>query len=226
MLASVFSLFCILVMLGVVLFLRRYATRRLAKRTALALGGWAALTWTAAASGQLAVFTLPPRLLLIFVPGLALTAWLARAALRAGVERAPAAALIIALQLFRLAVELLIHQAVVEGVAPPQMTWPWPGGSGLNPDILAALSAPVVAFAVHRGVVGRRGVVAWNALGLLTLATVVTVGILSMPTPFQQLTPDNTWIAHAPWVWLPSVLVTTAVLLHLLSLGQARRAPV
>lgn len=222
MLPSVFVLFSALVMVGVIGLLARYGGRRLAGVSAAGIVVWAAITWWLADVGVLAVFTLPPRLLLVFIPGLVLTAVLAAAATRAGLHEAPAA-LIIGLQVFRLPVELLIHQAVAEGIAPPQMTWPWPGGGGLNPDILTALSAPLVAVAVHRGALGRRGVIAWNVFGLLMLTTVVTVGILSMPTPFQQLTPDNTWIAHAPWVWLPTILVTTAILLHLISMTSQRR---
>ena len=221
-LSIVFALFSLAVAAGVVGLLARFGSRRLAAMSAVGLALWAAGTWLLADTGALAVFTLPPRLFLVFVPGLMLTAWLARVAAKSGVTSAPAA-LLIGLQLFRLPVELLIHQAVSEGIAPPQMTWPWPGGSGMNPDVLTALTAPFVALAVHRGFLGRSGVIAWNLFGLLMLATVVIVGLVSMPTPFQLLKPDNTWIAHAPWVWLPTLLVTTAILLHLLSIKAVNR---
>jgi hypothetical protein len=176
---------------------------------------WCAFTWALAASGTLSIFELPPRLFLVFFPALLFTLFLARSRVGDGLLRASWTWLI-GLQAFRVAVELAIHHAVDVGVAPPQMTW-----SGWNLDILTGVTALPVALLATRGVVGRRGVVAWNVAGLLLLGTVVVVGILSMPTPFQQMSPDNTWIAYEPYVWLPAVLVMTAVFLHALSLRKA-----
>jgi hypothetical protein len=51
-------------------------------------------------------------------------------------------------------------------------------------------------------------------MGLALLLWVVGVAALSFPTRFQLLRPDNTWVAYFPYVWLPSILVTTALLGH------------
>jgi hypothetical protein len=58
----------------------------------------------------------------------------------------------------------------------------------------------------------------WNALGLLLLANIVTVAVLSAPSPLRVFrnAPANSWVAHAPWVWLPAVLVQAALFGHLL----------
>lgn len=222
MLEAGFLLLSLAVLGGVVWTCFTFGTRRLAIRAALGSALWAALTLGLATTGVLADFSLPPRLPLLFVPGLMLTFWFARVAGRSGVLGAPQVVLV-GLQTFRFLVELLIHRAVLEGVAPPQMTWPWLGSAGLNPDILTALTAPLVVVGIKRGWVGRRGLLAWNALGLTCLTTVVSVAVLSMPTPFQQLTPDNVWVGYAPYIWLPSLMVTAALWLHLLSLAKLLR---
>lgn len=58
---------------------------------------------------------------------------------------------------------------------------------------------------------------------------VVIVAILSIPSPFQQLKPDNIWVAYFPFVWLPTAAVVAALLGHLVlfrKLNQARKSMV
>lgn len=64
----------------------------------------------------------------------------------------------------------------------------------------------------------RRVVMAWNLLGLGLLLNIVTISLLSAPTPFRvfQNEPSSAWITQVPWVWLPTVLVLAALLGHLL----------
>lgn len=59
---------------------------------------------------------------------------------------------------------------------------------------------------------------AWNTLGLVLLANIVTVALLSAPTPLRVFMnePANVWITHAPWVWLPAVMVFAALAGHVL----------
>jgi len=92
-------------------------------------------------------------------------------------------------QSFRILVELLTHRAYKGGTALLLA----PFASRLPPAVLAA----------------------WNTMGLVLLAWVVGVAVLSLPTPLQRLWPDNVWVAHAPYVWLPTVLVPAALLGHI-----------
>jgi hypothetical protein len=116
---------------------------------------------------------------------------------------------LVGFQSFRILVELAIHEAVAQGVAPPQMTW-----TGMNWDVLVGLSAiPVAALSAR---LPKWALLIWNGLSLGLLANVVIVAALSMPTPFQQITPDNVWVGEFPYIWLPQVLVTTAALGHVL----------
>jgi len=184
-----------------------YASR--SSRIALGILVWMALSAGLAWSGVLRDFSsLPPAAPVLFVSGFFLTifvgcycaspAWLQLSS-----------ALLIGFQSFRILVELLIHQAVTEGIAPPQMTW-----SGLNLDIITGVTALMLAPFANRA--PRRLLLAWNTLGLVLLVWVVSVATISFPTRFQILTPSNTWVAEFPYVWLPSILVSAALLGHIL----------
>ncbi len=171
---------------------------------------WAGLGAGLAASGVLAHFD-PPRLLVLLVLGTALMLWFG---LRGPGQRMamelPLAALI-AFQVFRIPVEILIHHAGMEGIAPMEMSW-----SGYNFDILTGLTAPIVAILAKKLPV--RALHFWNFTGLFLLLWVVSIAVLAMPSPFQQLAtdPPNIWVVHFPFVWLPTILVLSAGLGHLL----------
>lgn len=175
---------------------------------------WAGLTFTLARSGALNHFTLPPPLAPVLVVGVGLVVAAVLSPVGAALARAPIAWLT-GLQSFRIIVELLIHRAVQEGVAPPQMTW-----TGYNADILVGVTAPAIALLAWRARAPRWLLLGWNIAAAAILAVVVVVGVLSLPTPLQKLHPDNTWIVHAPYVWLPTLLVTSAFLLHAVSLRK------
>lgn len=115
---------------------------------------------------------------------------------------------LIGFQSFRVLVEIAIHQAVVEGVAPVQLSW-----DGLNFDIVTGVSALVMMPLAKY--CPRWLLLAWNKMGLMLVLSVVVVAVLSLPTPIQMLRPDNVWIAIFPFVWLPSILVFAALLGHI-----------
>lgn len=156
-----------------------------------------------ALTGAFAHVSLPPPLLVIVVLSVsASSVWLYR-----GDWRVLPIRLLVGFQAFRILVELLIHEGVMEGVAPPQLTW-----TGRNWDMLVGLTALLlVPFAVK---LPRWALLIWNTLGLGLLLNVVIVGILSLPLPIQQFHPDNGWLGFFPFHWLPLVLVHVAVLGH------------
>jgi hypothetical protein len=187
---------------------------------AAGIAAWLAATAVLAASGLVARTMLPPPLLVLLVASLAASTALALSPLGALLARNLPLAALIGYQAFRIPVELLLHRGYVEGFVPPQMTC-----VGWNFDVLTGISAIGVAWAVHRGRLGRRGVVVWNVAGLLLLANVVTIALLSAPSPMRTFanSPSNAWVRHAPWVWLPTVLVQAALLGHLLVFRALRR---
>ena len=125
----------------------------------------------------------------------------------------PLAALV-GFQAFRIPVELLLHRLAVEGVIPVEMSY-----SGRNFDIVSGLTGGALGLWIASGRSVPRGVLlAWNVLGLLLLANIVTVAVLATPTPFRVFTngPPNLLPSTVPFVWLPTFLVQLALAGHLL----------
>ena len=219
-----------LLVVAMALFGLRWALRRtgfpaeqrqpLLRWAGLAAAGWLMLTTALAVSGFLREWqALPPHLLLVLLPPLGLTIFLLRSR-RVGtlLDALPLAALV-APQVFRVAVELLLWLLYREGRLPVQMTF-----EGRNWDVFVGLTAPLMAGLLSRN--PRPAVaIAWNVAGLLILGNIVVVAILSTPLPFRQFwnEPANTVIADFPWVWLPGVLVPVAYALHLLAWRQVAR---
>ncbi len=176
------------------------------------LGVWMLLTAVGASLGIFRFEPIPTALML-FVVGFALTTvWVLSSQGKAVALRTPLWALV-GFQAFRIPVELLIHRAYLEGLAPIQMTY-----EGLNFDILSGLSALFLAAALSVTSVPHWLVIAWNCVGLGLLATILTIAILSSPIPIQvfHAPPQNLWVTRFPWVWLPTVLVSAALMGHLL----------
>ena len=94
---------------------------------------------------------------------------------------------------------------------PVQMSY-----SGRNFDIISGITALALGGWLATGHSSRRLVAAWNTLGVLLLANILIVALLSAPTPFRVFMnePANVWITHAPWVWLPTVMVFAALFGH------------
>lgn len=128
---------------------------------------------------------------------------------------------LIGVQAFRVVIEIQLYYLAQSRLIPQLLTW-----EGRNFDILIGLSAPLVAWYVHRAHKAGRGmpwfVALWNLLGLGMLTNVVVHGVLSMPTSFQVFIdpPSNVGMALFPWIWLPTFVVPFAYLLHLLSLRR------
>lgn len=199
------------------------ATRAVSlKNFALLLVGWACVSGALAQAGFFAVHQQPWRALPLVALTLAFTVWC---------SRSPAGQILIdatplwswpALQSFRLPMEWLLHSLYENGVIGVQMTY-----EGRNFDILVGASAPLMALALWR--TGhltwvRRLALGWNLLGMLLLANILVVGVLSVPFPFQVFTdgPPNRMVTEFPFVWLPFLLIPLALFAHIASWRQLR----
>jgi hypothetical protein len=120
---------------------------------------------------------------------------------------------LVAYQAFRIPVEWLLHRLYQEGVVPVQMTY-----AGRNVDIVTGLTAAALGVWLLRGGRSRGAVFVWNVLGLVLLANIVTIAILSTPVPFRRFIdgPPNLLPSVVPYVWLPSFLVQLALGGHVL----------
>jgi hypothetical protein len=121
---------------------------------------------------------------------------------------------VIRLQIFRLFVEILLWLIFIQHLLPVQMTF-----EGRNWDVLTGISAPLMAFFFSN----KKGVlIIWNFICLGLLINIVSIAILSMPTPFRLFDnePANTIVTVFPFIFLPGFLVPLAYTLHLISLKQ------
>jgi hypothetical protein len=196
------------------------ASRRAAIVVAVDSAAWMALTWVAAQSGILRQWDRMPPPFAFVVIGLVLVSMVVAFG-GAGTRIAQYIPLwaLVAIQSFRLPLELAMHTLYERGIMPIQMTY-----TGRNFDIVTGATAIVVAVLVKKGYGGRRLVAAWNVLGLALLVNVVSVAIASMPL-FRYFGDDRmvTFVTDTPFIWLPAVMVVAALAGHLVIFRALRR---
>lgn len=190
---------------------RVFATRR---AVAVLVGGaaWMAVWWYTASTGVLRLWDATPPPFASLVGGVVAASLLIAFGsygrrLAAGIPLW----ILIAVQGFRLPLEVAMHSMYEAGIMPEQMTY-----TGQNFDIVTGATALIVAPIVRTG--RARGLaIVWNALGFGLLVNIVVIAILSTPR-FQYFGPDqlNTFVTYPPFVLLPAVMVVAALAGHLL----------
>ena len=195
----------------------RAASRKASIRFAIGLGALMVLQFTLAVKGVLRhwEWSVPPIMPLLAIT-FALTVWFAFSPTAERLVAMLPAAWFIGFQIFRLPLELLMNQAAFEQVMPQQMSF-----SGLNFDIITGLTAIPMFWMASRGMMPRWLLFIWNLLGCALLANVVGIAILSTPA-VGAFGPDrlNIWIADAPFIWLPGVLVQAALFCHIITMQK------
>ena len=123
--------------------------------------------------------------------------------------------LLLGAQSFRVAIELFLHQLWIDGMVPKMLTF-----DGANVDIYVGVSAVLIAWLSARGRLSLRLALAWNVLGLLSLANVVTRAVLTAPGPLHLIHAEvpNRLLGTFPFLFIPGLFVPLAVVLHLLAL--------
>jgi hypothetical protein len=122
------------------------------------------------------------------------------------------------LSVVRVPVEIVLYWLTACQTVPELMTF-----AGRNFDILAGLTAPLVAYwGFLKGQTNRRLLLIWNVASLGLLANIVVNALLSAPSPFQQFAFDqpNVAILYFPISWLPTFVVPIVLLSHLTALRQ------
>jgi hypothetical protein len=113
----------------------------------------------------------------------------------------------------RMPVELGLYALFLRQLVPQNMTF-----DGGNFDILSGLSAIAIYwFGYKTKRLNRKWLIVWNLICLGLLFNVVSKGILSAPSVFQQLSFDqpNRAILYFPVNFLPSVIVPLVFFSHL-----------
>jgi hypothetical protein len=181
---------------------------------------WTGLTAALAAAGRLSFR--PPTMPAVLVAGFVLSFAFALSPTARRLATTLPLWLLVGFQAFRLPLELLMHRAYEEGVMPVQMSY-----SGLNFDIVTGATALVLGIVLAVRRVPLVWVRAWNALGVLLLLNILSIAMLSAPTPVRAFMnePANVWITWFPFVWLPAILVQAAVIGHVLVIHRLRAEP-
>jgi hypothetical protein len=158
----------------------------------------------------------------LLIPMIAAIAWISSSAVSQVLSNLPPAD-IIRLQSFRFFVEVLLWLLFTQNLLPVQMTF-----EGRNFDIVAGITAPIVAYLASRGKISRGGLIAWNVFGLCLLINIVVTAVLSTPSPWRIFMnePANYIVTYFPISWLPGLLVPLAYYLHFLSIRQLVQDPV
>lgn len=189
------------------------ALYRHALSAAVAVAAILVLEWMLASAGILHQWeNRPPPFMVMMAVLFALTLWLGVSQTGAKIAATTPLHWLIATQIFRFPLELVMHRAAMEGMMPVQMSY-----SGSNFDIVTGITAIAAALLVQRGIAVRAVALGWNILGLALLANIVQIAVRSTPV-FRAYGEDrlNTWIANPPYMWLPGVLVPIALLGHIL----------
>jgi hypothetical protein len=118
----------------------------------------------------------------------------------------------------RVPVEIVLYFLAAQKVIPELMTF-----TGRNFDILAGLTAPlIVMVAFTQTAVHKRLLLVWNFACLALLINIIVHGLLSAPSPLQQLAFDqpNIAILHWPFSLLPTFVVPVVLFCHLASIRK------
>lgn len=127
---------------------------------------------------------------------------------------------LLAVHMLRVPVELVLYRLFLEGKVPLVMTF-----KGWNPDIITGISAIVLLlYTLYTGKsLNRRLFRIWNIAGIIFLAIIVTIAVLSAPSPLQQFAyhQPNVAILQFPYTLLPGMVVPLVLLSHLLCLKSS-----
>jgi hypothetical protein len=121
---------------------------------------------------------------------------------------------LVGFHVFRLPLELVLHQWYMEGVLPVQMTY-----AGHNFDIVTGLLALLMSPLMYYGKLSRRAAWFFNLVGAALLANVASIAVRSSPVPLRSYLnePPVLLALHAPFTWIVPVCVSGALFGHLIT---------
>lgn len=164
--------------------------------------------------------TIPPRFALVLLPATILMIY--------GFTRAPREQLLAQrsltwstlLHVVRIPVEIVLWQLFIAEMVPELMTF-----EGRNFDIIAGLTAPVIAWLYAKGQLSTRALLVWNVIGLCLVSFILVNGILSAELPIQQFAFDqpNRALNYSPFVLLPATIVPVVMYTHITDIILLRR---
>lgn len=190
----------------------------------IGIAAWLFYISVLGASGVLRDFSLPPRIpLLLVIPAFGIISWIFLTGLHRPLLTAVPRWLPMVFQSFRIWVEFLLLGVHLKGFATAEPTM-----AGYNFDILVPISGLILAFLVYKQkVLSEKWVLAWNIMGLCILASVVfifiTLGVFPAIWGYETTTVSPEF-GDMPYPLVAGFFMPVAVMVHLFSIGQVRRA--
>lgn len=198
------------------LLFRSYSFNKVALALCGGLAFWISYIILLNKTGILRDLGLPPKVpILIVIPAILLSILLVnRNFMKDAFQRIPTH-VPIALQSFRIFVELLIYATYLKGIFPQKATF-----EGMNFDILVGISSIFVSIAVSKGVIKYTGILIWNGASLCIL--LLTVYSFISTYYFSDFVASGLGyqFVEFPYLLLASVLLPVAIFLHVFSIQQ------
>ncbi len=120
------------------------------------------------------------------------------------------------IHIIRIPVEFILCYLFFDKAIPKGMTF-----LGSNFDIIIGITAPLFSFLYFKQkAIPRNVLLVWNFIGILFLLHIVIIGILSAPSPIQQLNfnQPNKAILYFPFSWLVTFIVPIVLFCHIVSI--------
>jgi hypothetical protein len=168
---------------------------------------------------QLGWFTrldlLPPPFVVMNFVILSVVLWVGFGKLGSTLARSLQTETLVALQIFRLPLELLMLRAAYLQIMPIEFSM-----LGYNLDVLTGLGALLISgYCAWTWSLPLKVIWAWNLMGMALLLIIAVLAVLTSPNVHAfGAAPQhiNSWVLYFPYSLLPSVLVSVAVLGHVL----------
>jgi hypothetical protein len=195
---------------------------RVAKITlAAVIGVWIGLAAAVAGAGWLPISRPVPVVgLFVVVPLLVVALATAWPAARTAMLSIPMPVMV-ALNIVRIFAVLFLMLA-----AEGRLTGPFPYSAAWGDIITGVVAVPVLWLLKDGGARHTTAVAAWNLFGAADLVLAIAFGITSAEgSPLQLFPgPGSEAMQHAPWSFVPTVLVPIWLILHAIIAVQLRRA--
>ncbi len=191
-----------------------YSSRRLLENPTKATlkAGWGLLVWLGVLSFVITSGILErhafPGVPLFFISIIVVVLWFSLSHWGAKMALAIPIGCLVAFQIFRLPLELILDLWAEQGTIPRTMTW-----TGQNFDVATGILALIIA-----PLTGRYRLLAWtfNVMGLVLLINVMRVAMMSSPLPFAwDVHPTLQLVFYMPYGLIGPVCVGGALAGHI-----------
>ncbi len=198
-----------------------YLSNGRSKKLLLLIVSWSIVQSLVACSGfYLNVDAMPPQFLLVMTPVVLTIIYALRPKQLAWMRKHRNTTISTFLHTIRIPVEIVLLYLFIHGMIPELMTF-----EGRNFDILAGLTAPIIAWLIMQNKISIKGELIWNIAGLFLILFILINGTLSAELPIQMFGFDqpNRAVFYFPFILLPSVVVPIVVYTHITDIIKLKR---